>query len=139
MRVKDFLEHLDGAGLTITDWDQMSPALAEAGLTLETNLNEAQWTDCETVQERAVRILTDAGIPADLYHTGGGIMVAEARSSTISNRYVWVTASEAAASGPFLLIAYRDREGETGIECLSGACTEQQLPDRARRALAEPA
>jgi len=95
--------------------------------------------EIETVEERAVAVLTDAGIPAYLEHTGGGIWVAEARSTTIPDRYVWVTDSDCEDDGPFLLIAYRDREDETGIARLSGACTERQLADRARRGLTEPA
>jgi hypothetical protein len=42
MRVRELLDHLDGAGLTMTDWDEMGTALAQAGLTLETSLNEAE-------------------------------------------------------------------------------------------------
>lgn len=95
--------------------------------------------ELDTVEEQAVAILNDAGIPAHLEHTGGGIWVAEARSATIPDRYVWITDSEGDPGGQFLLIAYRDREDETGIAGLSGACSAEQLIDRARRGLTEPA
>jgi hypothetical protein len=40
MTVKEMLEHLDGAGLSIADWTEMVPALAQLGLGPETKLNE---------------------------------------------------------------------------------------------------
>jgi hypothetical protein len=135
MKVKNLLEHLEGAGLTITDWDEMQPALTEIGLTLETNLNEAQWTACESVEDQAVAILNDAGIPAYLHHTGGGIWVAEVRSDEIANRVVWIVDSEGDRAGRFLVVAYPFERAEEEIASLSGACAEEQLAQRVSRAL----
>lgn len=44
MTVREFLEHMDGAGLTVTDWDEMPEFLAQVGVTLDTNVNDFQWT-----------------------------------------------------------------------------------------------
>jgi hypothetical protein len=136
MTVRELLEHLDGAGLTITDWDETGSALAEAGLALESNLAEAQWNLIETVEKRAVRILTGAGIDAYLHHTGGGIWVAEVSSTEIPDRIVWIVDSEGDAAGPFMVVAYPERRAEDCIEPLSGVCSEHQLVAKVKRALA---
>jgi hypothetical protein len=137
MKVKDLLEHLEGAGLTITDWNEMPPALTEVGLTLETNLNEAQWTACESVEEQAVAILSDVGILACLHHTGGGIWVAEVRSDEIANRVVWIVDSEGDQAGPFLVVAYPFERAEEEIESLSGACAADELAEKVRAGLSQ--
>jgi hypothetical protein len=98
-----------------------------------------QWSDLETAEEHAVRVLTAAGIDADLHHTGGGIMVAEIASPSIPDRVVWITDSAGAAEGPYLLIAYPERYTEDTIPELSGVCREDQLVDRVRRAITQPA
>jgi len=95
--------------------------------------------EVETVEERTVQILTDAGLDTRLHHTGGGIWVAEVRSEAIPGRHVWVTDSEGDEAGPFLVGAYPDAEGQAWVEHLSGACTEAELVDRVRRGLTEPA
>ena len=89
----------------------------------------------ETVESRAVGILRDAGIDAHLQHTGGGIWVAEVRSSTIPGRTVWVTESEGERGGPFLVGAYPGSVTEEWIELLSGPCSAENLPARVQRGL----
>lgn len=71
MKVKDLLEHLDGAGLTITDYGEMPPFLAQAGLTLDTELNEAQWTATGCTCEQFGPPQGDAG---ETCPTCGGIL-----------------------------------------------------------------
>lgn len=96
-------------------------------------------TASDTVEQQALSILTDAGIDAHLFHTGGGIWVTEARSTTIPGRTVWVSDSEGRDGGPFLLGAYPEPGAQDWIDHLSGPCTADELPDRARRALTAPA
>jgi hypothetical protein len=91
----------------------------------------------ESAESRAVSILGDAGIEARLQHTGGGIWVAEVRSSTIPGRTVWVTDSEGEEGGPFLVGAYPDSAGQEWIELLSGTCPEADLCAHVRRALSQ--
>jgi hypothetical protein len=90
----------------------------------------------ETVESRAVAILREAGIDAYLQHTGGGIWVAEARSSTIPGRTVWVTDSEGEQGGVFLVGAYPGA-GEEWIELLSGPCSADDLPAQVQRGLTQ--
>jgi hypothetical protein len=93
----------------------------------------------QTVESRAVEILSAAGLDAYLEHTGGGIWVAEVRSETIDDRTVWVTDSEGAEGGPFLVGVYPDAEGQPWFESLSGPCSADDLPAHVRRALPQPA
>lgn len=90
---------------------------------------------CQTVESQAVEILKDAGLDAYLEHTGGGIWVAEVRSQTITARTVWVTDSEGAEGGPFLVGVYPERWGPEWIDHLSGPCSADDLPARVRRGL----
>ena len=137
MRVRELVQHLDGAGMTITDWNELKPALTEVGLSPETSLIEAQWTDVETIEQRAVGLLRAAGLDAYLHHTGGGVWVAEVRAEANPDRHVWVTDSEGDAAGPFLVGTYPDSEGQAWFEALSGACSEDELVDRVRRGLSD--
>ena len=143
MKVKDLLEHLDGAGISVTDWAELDRPLAEAGVTLATELNEAQWTDTadrgQSAEERALTILIANGLDARLQHTGGGVRVAEVTSSAIPGRTVWVTDSEGAEDGPFLVGVYPDKEGQAWFESLSGPCSADDLPAYVRRGLSERA
>lgn len=91
----------------------------------------------ESVESRALRILTDAGIDAYLQHTGGGVWVAEVISEAIPGRFVWVTDSEGEEGGPFLVGAYPDSGAEEWIELLSGTCSETDLLAHVRRALSQ--
>jgi hypothetical protein len=91
----------------------------------------------ETSEARAIRILRDDGFDARLHHTSGGIWVAEVTSATIPGRTVWVTDSEGAEDGPFLVGVYPDKEGEGWFEALSGPSTADDLPAQVRRALTE--
>jgi hypothetical protein len=90
-----------------------------------------------TIEERAVRILRDAGLDAYLEHTGGGIWVAEVVSTEIPDRIVWIVDSEGEEAGPFMIVAYPVRRAEDCIDKLSGASGEADLVDRVRRALSE--
>jgi hypothetical protein len=92
----------------------------------------------ETVESRAVDILKGAGLDAYLQHSGGGIWVAEVRSSTIPGRTVWVTESEGAQGGPYLVGVYPDTEGQGWFEALSGPCSADELPARVQRGLTQP-
>lgn len=93
----------------------------------------------QTVESRAVEILKAAGFDAYLEHTGGGIWVAEVRSETVEGRTVWVTDSEGAEGGSFLIGVYPDAEGQPWFESLSGPCSADDLPAHVRRALTQPA
>jgi hypothetical protein len=90
----------------------------------------------ETAEARAIRVLRANGMNARLHHTGGGIWVAEVTCSSTPGRTVWVTDSEGAEDGPFLVGVYPDKEGEGWFESLSGPCTEEQLVAKVRRGLA---
>jgi hypothetical protein len=90
-----------------------------------------------TVEARAVRMLTRAGLDSYLQHTGGGVWVAEVRSTIVPGRIVWVTDSEGDEGGSFLVGAYPDSGGQEWIELLSGACSEADLLAHVRRALTE--
>jgi hypothetical protein len=92
-----------------------------------------------SLEQQAVGILKDADIDAYLHHTGGGVWVAEVTSSTIPGRTAWVTDSEGAQGGPFLVGAYPDAEGQGWFESLSGPCSADDLPAQVRRALTQPA
>lgn len=143
MKVKELLEHLDGAGLSVTDWNEVDRHLAQAGIGLGSELNEAQWTAeparPSAVEEQALSILQDADFNAHLHHTATGIWVAEVTSPQIPGRSVWVTDSEGAEGGPFLVGTYPDADGEPWFQALSDAFTETELVDRVRRGLAESA
>jgi hypothetical protein len=93
----------------------------------------------QTAESRAVEILKAAGFDAHLEHTGGGIWVAEVRSETIEGRTVWITDSEGAEGGPFLVGVYPDAEGQPWFESLSGPCAADDLPVQVGRALTQPA
>jgi hypothetical protein len=135
MRVRELLKHLNGAGLTISDWDEMEPALAEVGLTLETSLNEAQWTAVETVKERAIHILTDAGLDVRVHDTAPGLWVAEVCSKMCPGRKIWVTDSEGDEVDPFLVGVYPASDEGGWFEATVGACTEDELVFKLNRAL----
>jgi hypothetical protein len=91
----------------------------------------------ETAEARAVRLLRANGLDARLHHTGGGIWVTEVTSPTTPGRTIWVTDSEGAESGPFLVGVYPDTEGQGWFEALSGPCSENDLIDQVRRGLYE--
>jgi hypothetical protein len=93
----------------------------------------------ETAEARAIRVLRANGLDARLHHTGGGIWVAEVISPAIPDRTVWVTDSEGAEDGPFLVGVYPDKEGEGWFESLSGPCSADDLPAHVRRGLSEHA
>lgn len=95
--------------------------------------------EVETVEKRAVRILTEAGLDARLHHSGGGIWVAEVRSRDLPGRQVWVTDSEDREGGPFLVGVYPASGAEGWFEDLSGPCPEEQLVAMVKRALTEEA
>lgn len=67
-----------------------------------------------TVEELAVEILNAHDLPAELYHTGGGVMVAQVREHGV---YVWVTEAE----------SDRDNDGEPFMVC--GYSTDTDEPD----------
>ncbi len=92
----------------------------------------------QTVESRAVEILKAAGFDAYLEHTGGGIWVAEVRSETVEGRTVWVTDSEGAEGGPFLVGVYPDAEGQPWFESLSGPCSAEDLLAHVRTGLTQP-
>jgi hypothetical protein len=93
----------------------------------------------ETAEARAIRVLRANGMDARLFHTGGGIWVAEVTSSAIPGRTVWVTDSEGAEDGTFLVGVYPDKEGEGWFESLSGPCSADDLPAHVKRGLSERA
>lgn len=95
-------------------------------------------SEVETVEKRAVRILLEAGIEAELHHTGGGIWVAEALSASIPDRVVWISDSEGEEGGRYLVGTYSERYAEDTIKELSGACSEKELVELVRRALTRP-
>jgi hypothetical protein len=91
----------------------------------------------ETIESRAVDILKVAGFDAYLQHSGGGIWVAEVTSPMIPGRTVWVTDSEGAEGGPFLVGVYPDTDGQGWFESLSGPCSAEDLPAQVRRGLTQ--
>ena len=91
--------------------------------------------EVETVEQRAHRILNQAGIDARLHHTGGGIWVVEVRSPVIADRIVWIVDSEGDEAGPFRVVAYPFERAEEEIDSLSGSCAEAELVAKVRRGL----
>jgi hypothetical protein len=91
----------------------------------------------ESPEARAVRILRDNEMEPRLHHTGGGIWVAEVRSSTIPGRTVWISDSEGDQDGPFLVGVYPDSECQESIEPLSGALSADDLVACVERGLTQ--
>jgi hypothetical protein len=91
----------------------------------------------ETAEARAICILRDQGLDARLYHTGGGVWVAEVTSPTIPGRTVWITDSEGDDDSEFLVGAYPELGGQEWIESLSGACSENDLAAHVSRGLSQ--
>jgi hypothetical protein len=91
----------------------------------------------ETAEARAIRLLRANKLDARLHHTGGGIWVAEVTSPKIPGRTVWVTDSEGAEGGPYLVAVYPDTEGQAWFEALSGPCSEDDLLAHVKRGLSD--